>query len=76
MLIRLRIQVVDDASFLLDASVALAVVALIVSLVAMGGAAGKFGFWLIVFASLLLQALSARWNSEISVPAFTGTRSA
>jgi hypothetical protein len=52
-------------NFLLDAVVALAVVALIVALVALGGAARNFGFWVLVFAFLLLQALSARWGSEI-----------
>lgn len=52
-------------NFLLDAIVALAVVALMIALVATGGAVKNLGFWLIVFAFLLLQALSARWGSEI-----------
>jgi hypothetical protein len=52
-------------NFLLDAVVALAVVALIIALVATGRAVNNLGFWLIVFAFLLLQALSARWGSEI-----------
>lgn len=52
-------------NFLLDAVVALVVVALIVALVAIGDEATNFGFWLLVFAFLLLQALSARWSSEI-----------
>ena len=44
---------------------ALVVVALIVALVAIGDEATNSGFWLLVFAFLLLQALSARWSSEI-----------
>jgi hypothetical protein len=36
-----------------------------IALVATGGAVKNLGFWLIVFAFLLLQALSARWGSEI-----------
>jgi hypothetical protein len=52
-------------NFLLDALVALAVVALIIALVALGDAVRNLGFWLVVFAFLLLQALSARWGSEI-----------
>jgi len=55
----------SQVNFLFDALAALAIVALIIALVAVGDAVYNFGFWLLVFAFLLLQALSTRWGSEI-----------
>jgi hypothetical protein len=54
-----------NTSFLIDAVVALAIVALIVALAASKGGSLTFGFWLVVFAFLVVQVQSARWGSEI-----------
>lgn len=55
----------SQVNFLFDALAALAVVALIIALIAVGDAVHNLGFWLLLFAFVLLQALSARWGSEI-----------
>jgi hypothetical protein len=57
-------------SFLIDGVAALAILALIAALAATSGGARTFGFWLIVFAFLLVQVQSARWGSEIGTTRF------
>ena len=54
-----------NTSFLIDGVTALAILALLASLVAMNGGTRTLGFWLVVFAFLLVQVQSARWGSEI-----------
>jgi len=54
-----------NTSFLIDAVVALVVVALVVALAAMKGRCRTLGLWLIVFAFLVVQVQSARWGDEI-----------
>ena len=59
-----------NTSFLIDAVAALAVVALIVAVAVTGGGVRTFGFWIVVFAFLVVQVQSARWGSEESTTRF------
>jgi hypothetical protein len=59
-----------NTSFLIDGVAALAILALVATLVATSGGVRTFAFWLLVFAFLLVQVQSARWGSEIGTTRF------
>jgi len=59
-----------NTSFLIDGLAALAIASIIVALAATRGGVRTFGFWLIVFAFLVVQVQSARWGSEESTTRF------